>query len=240
MKFILSAFLFLTSLSAYCQRKPFKISTEHLTANIYVHTSYGMPDGKTPFPANGLYVVTDNGVILIDTPWDEDQTQQLIDTIAQRYGKKIILCISTHHHGDRTAGIDVLKKHGIKTYSSLFTKQIAMQKGEKQPEFTFSKDTTFRVGNTMLQTFYPGAGHSKDNIVIWFPQSRVLFGGCFIKSLDTNDIGYTGDADIKQWPLSIVRVKTHFNNIKYIVPGHQGWKGDTLMFSHTLNILKHK
>src|ERR1700741_3448527 len=147
MKFILSTFLLSTSLLAYSQGKSFKINTTHLTVNIYVHTSYGMPDGKTPFPANGLYIVTDAGVILIDTPWDEDQTQQLIDMIAQRYGKKIVLCISTHHHGDRTAGVDLLKKHGIKTYSSLLTKQIAKQRGEKQPEFTFSKDTIFHVGN---------------------------------------------------------------------------------------------
>src|SRR5882757_9594883 len=115
MKYILLALILLSSVFAKAQTRPFRISTKHLTGNVYVYISYGLPDDKTPFPANGLYIVTPASIVLIDTPWDEDQTQQLIDTIKQRYNQKIVLCISTHFHTDRTAGLDVLKKNGTKT-----------------------------------------------------------------------------------------------------------------------------
>lgn len=221
------------------QTRPFKISTTHLTGNVYVYVSYGLPDDKTPFPANGLYIVTANGIILIDTPWDEAQTQQLVDTLQRRYKQKIKLCISTHFHSDRTAGLDLLKKNGVKTYATVLTNQLAKRHGNKQAEFTFSKDTVFNVGGGVaVQTFFPGGGHTKDNIVVWLPQSKVLFGGCLIKSMETNSIGYTADANIPEWPGSITRVKNRFKNIRYLIPGHQGWQGDMLMFGHTISIVK--
>ncbi|MBB6128026.1 subclass B1 metallo-beta-lactamase [Mucilaginibacter lappiensis] len=240
MKYILFALFLLSSVFAKAQSKPFRISTKHLTGNVYVYISYGLPDGKTPFPANGLYIVTPAGIILIDTPWDEDQTRQLIDTIKQRYHQKIALCIANHFHTDRTAGLDVLKKNGTKTYTTVLTKQLAKQHNDKQPEFTFTKDTVFNVGGVKVQTYFPGEGHTKDNIVIWLPQTKVLFGGCLIKSMDTNEQGYTADGNITEWPLSVTRVKNHFNDIKYLIPGHQGWQGGTQMLDHTIDIAKQK
>ncbi|WP_183563727.1 subclass B1 metallo-beta-lactamase [Mucilaginibacter sp. SP1R1] len=240
MKLLSFALLLLLPVLTKAQTRPFKISTTHLTGNVYVYVSYGLPDDKTPFPANGLYVITKAGIVLIDTPWDEDQTQQLIDTLQHKYHQKIRLCISTHFHSDRTAGLDVLKKNGIKTYTSVLTKKLAKQNGNKQPEFTFSKDTVFNVGGVSVQTYYPGEGHTRDNIVIWLPQSKVLFGGCLIKSTETNSIGYVADANVAEWPRSVARVKARFKNIRYVIPGHQGWQGDTLLFGHTLKVIKGK
>src|ERR1700761_4276578 len=131
MKFKLFACLLLASACAFGQEKHFKITTTHLVDNIYVHTSYGLPDGKNPFPSNGLYIVTGAGVILIDTPWGDDQTEQLLTLLNARYHKKVLYFISTHYHDDRTGGIDVLKKHGIKTYGTILTKQLAIEHNDK-------------------------------------------------------------------------------------------------------------
>jgi len=240
MKYLLFALLLLSSVFTKAQTKPFRISTQHLTGNVYVYISYGLPDGKTPFPANGLYIVTPAGIVLIDTPWDEDQTRQLINTVKQCYNQKIVLCISTHFHTDRTAGLDVLKKNGTKTYTSILTKQLAKQHNDKQPEFTFTKDTVFNVGGVKVQTYFPGEGHTKDNIVIWLPQTKVLFGGCLIKSMGTNEQGYTADGNIAEWPLSVNRAKNRFQDIKYLIPGHQGWQGGAQMLDHTIEIAKQK
>jgi metallo-beta-lactamase class B len=52
------------------------------------------------------------------------------------------------------------------------------------PQYTFTHDTTFNIAGVTLQAYYPGAGHTRDNIVVWVPQDKVLFGGCLIKSLE--------------------------------------------------------
>jgi len=230
-------FVFLVfSVAVYGQTKALKIT--HLTGNIYVCTSYGILDDGSVYPANGLYIVTPTGVIMIDTPWDETQTRQLLDTLQSRYHKQVLMCVSTHFHADRVGGVDVLKAKGIKTYCTALTKQLAKKNGDKQPEFTFKSDTTFHIGNVVVHAYYPGPGHTQDNIVVWLPQSKVLFGGCFIKSFDSHDIGNIADADLKAWPSSIENVRAQFKDIRYVIPGHEGWRGDTSQFGHTLALLK--
>ncbi|PSL48373.1 metallo-beta-lactamase class B [Chitinophaga niastensis] len=238
MKLIISLFFSLIlSSTLFAQDSTFRISTTHLTGNFYVYTSYGKY-ANTIFPANGLYVVTDSGIVIIDTPWSEAQTQQLIDTLTQQYHQKIVLAIATHFHDDRTIGLDVFKKNGIKTYTSKLTADLCKAGGYKQPEFTFDKDTTFTVGKLRIQTYYPGEGHTKDNLLIWFPKDQILYGGCFIKSLEAKTIGFTGDSNLAQWPASLHNVATRFKHTRYIIPGHQGWQGNAEMITHTLELLK--
>ena len=46
-----------------------------LTTDFYIYTTYQEING-TAFPANGLYVLTSDGAILVDTPWDLPSLQQ--------------------------------------------------------------------------------------------------------------------------------------------------------------------
>jgi metallo-beta-lactamase class B len=106
------------------------------------------------------------------------------------------------------------------------------------PEFTFTKDTVFAIGGKKIQTFYPGKGHTTDNIVIWIADEKVLYGGCFIKSTENQSLGNIADADVKVWPKSIKRAMKQFPDPKFIIPGHFGWDGNGL--KHTLELLQQK
>jgi metallo-beta-lactamase class B len=222
--------------SMYGQSKMLDIN--YLTTNTYVYTNYHAYDG-TMVPANGLYVVTNDGVILIDALWDETQTQPLLDSIEARHHQKVKLCVVTHFHDDRTAGLDILKKQGIKTYSSFLTYTKGKEKGEKTAEFPFYSDTTFNLGGVEFQTFFPGHGHSPDNIVIWFPKTRILYGGCFIKSLDSKGLGNLEDADVASWQLAIKKTMKKFKSPKFVIPGHYSWTNKNALM-HTLYLLTGK
>ena len=206
-----------------------------LAPDVYVFTTY-QPYGGSPYPANGLYIVTDAGVALIDTPWDTTQCQPLLDSIAARHHQSVRWSISTHAHADRTGSIDVLKRLGIATYSSRQTQAICRERGECVAEFGFLKDTTFQLGDLQIETFYPGAGHAPDNIVVWLPQSQVLYGGCFIKSTRAGTLGNMGDADVNQWPASIQAVQNRFPTPSFVIPGHESWKNINSL-QHTAKLL---
>ncbi len=214
-----------------------RLAIAHLAGDCYVYTTW-MPISDKPFSANGMYVVTDSGVVMIDTPWDVAQTAPLLDSIRARHGKPVIACIVTHVHEDRTGGLDILKARGIRTYSSKRTWLIEpdTSQGERRAEFYFEKDTTFHFGRHTLRTYFPGEGHTSDNIVIWCAPERVLFGGCLVKSTDAADLGYTGAANIAAWPASIRNVKRTFPQPAYIIPGHQGWTSRASL-DHTLKLL---
>jgi metallo-beta-lactamase class B len=113
-----------------------------------------------------MYLVTGKGVVMFDVPWDTTQYQPLFDSIYSRYHQPVVLCICTRFHDDRTAGLSYLKQRGIPTWSSVLTKELCALHHTNEAVNVFTKDTTFTVGNYSFRTFYPGAGHTKDNIVI--------------------------------------------------------------------------
>lgn len=236
LKYLLLLILIFKISFSYSQEEKKNIKITHLTGNFYVHTSFKLLN-NVPFPSNGLFAITEQGVYLFDTPWDEEQTVQLTDSIEKRFHKKIILCVVTHSHDDRTAGLDVLKKYGVRTYSSEMTKKICIEKKEKTADFIFLKDTVFSENSFSFETFYPGEGHTKDNIVIWFPEARILYGACIVKSVESWGLGNVKDANLDEWPKSIFRIIDKYPDISYVIPGHMKWSGKKALI-HTLKLLK--
>lgn len=235
--------LILVMIAAFCntlhaQQSNTPLAITHLTGDFYVYTTY-KPVGGKPYPSNSMYVVTKKGIVLIDTPWDTTQFQPLLDSIEARHHQKAVLCIATHYHDDRTGGLDHFSKKGIATWSSQYTKQLCITNNEKQAAHTFTNDTTFTIGGHTFQTFYPGEGHTKDNIVIWFKKEKVLYGGCFVKSTQSKGLGNIADANVTAWPQSVQKLMSFCKNPLYVIPGHMSWE-DHSSLSHTLQLLQPK
>lgn len=229
-------FAFVISFNLCGQTLHNQLNITHLDGDFYVFTTYRVFKG-TLFPSNGMYVVTNDGVVLIDTPWDTTQFQVLLDSIKIKHNKNVVLCIATHSHEDRTGGLEYYKQNGIKTYTTLQTDQISKSRNENQAAFLILRDTVFNVGQYSFQTYYPGAGHTPDNIVIWFPKNKILYGGCLVKSTEAIDLGNLNDADPKQWPSTIKKIKKKFGKPNYVIPGHQDWSDHTSL-DHTLKLLR--
>jgi metallo-beta-lactamase class B len=217
------------------QAKTSKLDIVHLTGDAYVYSTYHEYKGNL-ISSNSVYLLTSDGAVLFDTPWDSTQFQPLLDSIKFKHGKKVVLCIATHSHEDRTGGLEFYRQKGIKTYTTRQTDLISQVKQEKRAEFLLEKDSTFQVGQYKFQTFYPGPGHTPDNIVIWVNKSKILYGGCFVKSTEASDLGNLADANVAAWPQSIKHVQQRFKHPKYVIPGHQGWSS-RLSLIHTLDLI---
>ncbi len=213
-----------------------KLVISHLTGDFYVYTTYGSYKNE-PVPSNSMYMVTSEGIVLFDTPWDSTQFQPLLDSIKIKHNKNVVLCISTHFHEDRTAGLEYYRRLGIKTYTTEQTDELSKIRNEKRAEFLIYKDSIFTVGQHIFQTYYGGQGHSPDNIVIWFDKEKILYGGCLVKSTEAEDLGNLSDANVKEWATTIENIQHKFINPSYIIPGHLDWhKKESL--AHTLLLIQ--
>jgi glyoxylase-like metal-dependent hydrolase (beta-lactamase superfamily II) len=228
--------LFLCAGTLFAQQHKPDIKITRLTGNFYICTSYKILNGS-PFPSNSMYLLTEKGVVLFDTPWDSTDFQPLLDSIDQKHHAKVILCIATHFHDDRSAALFYYASKGIKTYSSSLTRELCKADNAKKAEFVFNTDTTFSIGSYVFKTYFPGEGHTKDNIVIWFEKEKLLYGGCFVKSTENNDIGNIQDANVKIWPASVKKLMQKFPNPKFVIPGHFSWN-DKNSLQHTLQLLQ--
>ena len=225
------AFIFsLTNIFAQAQ-KP-KLTISHLTGDFYIYTTYNTYK-ESQVPANGLYLVTNRGVVLFDTPWDTTQFQPLLDSIKLKHNKSVVLCIATHFHSDRTAGLEYYRQQGIKTYTTLLTDELSKKNDKKRAQFLIAKDTVFNVGQYSFETYYPGQGHTADNIVIWFKKEKILYGGCLIKSADDEDLGFLGDANEAAYASTIKNVQQKCRQPKFVIVGHGDWANINSL-EHTL------
>jgi metallo-beta-lactamase class B len=213
-----------------------KLVISHLTGDFYIYTTYGSYKNEL-VPSNSMYMVTSKGVVLFDTPWDSTQFQPLLDSIKIRHNKNVVLCISTHFHEDRTAGLEFYRSKGIKTYTTKQTDELSKLRNEKRAEFLIYKDSIFTVGQHKFQTYYGGQGHSPDNIVIWFDNEKILYGGCLVKSTEAEDLGNLSDANVKAWATTIENIQQKFISPYYIIPGHLDWHSNESL-THTLLLIQ--
>jgi metallo-beta-lactamase class B len=229
-------FIFVFLLAAHVAGAQPKLEITKLTNDFFIFTTYQVYKG-TIFPANGMYVVTNRGVVLIDSPWDTTQFQPLLDTIWNRHQMNVVLAVATHSHEDRTAGLEFLKGKGVQTFTSRLTDEISRKDHQKRAEFLFRSDTTFVVGGHSFEAYYPGPGHTEDNIVVWFPGERLLYGGCLIKSVEAENLGNLADANLASWPATLNKIKKRYGKMNYVIPGHQKWTDNTAV-DHTLMLLR--
>ena len=234
---IYTLFIFLFSLMrTYGQTFGHRLEISYLTGDFYIYTTYGSYQGN-PVPANSMYLVTSKGVILFDTPWDSTQFQPLLDSIRIKHHLDVVVCISTHFHADRTAGLAYYRQKGIKTYTTELTDSLSRLRNEKRAEFIIPNDTIFSIGEHVFQTYYGGRGHSPDNIVIWFDKEKILYGGCLVKSTEADDLGNLSDANVKDWDVTIRNIQQKFRNPNFVIPGHLDWHNKESLV-HTLKLIQ--
>lgn len=203
-----------------------------------MHTSYNTFDGVT-YPSNGLVVQEGDSLYLIDPAWGVPATRALLQKIEQEIGLPIHRAVATHFHDDRVAGVDLLERQGIEVYAHPETQRRARMEGNAVPDLTFT--ALDQPGETMpfgpVEILYPGPAHSPDNVMVWIPEQKVLFGGCAIRAADATMLGNTEDADLTSWPKAIRRAQKRYPQAEIVVPGH-GAIGGTELLTHTLELFE--
>jgi metallo-beta-lactamase class B len=204
---------------------------------LWIHTTTKVyPDG-TIYPANGMVLETRRGSILVDTGWTESQTDTLLSWARHQLGKPLLRAVVTHAHEDRMGGIEALIREHVPVFGLALTHTLAQQQGFAHgPQAVPNLETKIWRDSDGFEVFYPGAGHARDNIVVYFRHQHVLFGGCLVKSITAHDLGNTADAILSEWPLTIERVRESFPGAKVVVPGHGTIQGGPL--EHSLQLLK--
>jgi metallo-beta-lactamase class B len=206
-----------------------------IAPGVWLYTTTALLAPGLVFPSNGLLIEDGHQSILIDPGTHPDQARVLLHW-AQGMGRPVCLAVSTHFHSDRTGGIPAVREAGIRAVASPLTCALARRSGQPVPApidgFTDGA-LSIRPG---LELFFPGAGHTRDNIVAWLTGPRVLFGGCLLKSSTNADLGYVADAVIADWPGSVRRVRDRYQAAAFVIPGHGTIRGDAI--GRTLSLLK--
>jgi metallo-beta-lactamase class B VIM len=217
----------------------YPVTLSKLAEGVWVHTTnYTLP-GQNPIPSNGLVVVDGNDVILVDGAWGELATISLLEKVKAETGKAVTKMIVTHHHADRTAGVDAAEWQGIQVFTHPDTPVLAARAGFAAPNTSVAalKAPKSRTKVGSLEISYPGHGHASDNLVVYIPSAAVLYGGCAVRGAGAKTLGNTSDADLEKWAESLNWVKATYPKAQIVVPGH-GKGANLSLIDGTLALLK--
>jgi len=207
-----------------------------VSANTFVHTSYKRTNDFGNVPCNGLVVRNGAEVIVFDTPTNDTSAAELIRWVQDSLHCRITAVIPTHFHDDCLGGLKAFHANGIPSYAHDRTIELALANSMTVPQNGFSESLSLKVGTETITATFHGEGHTKDNVVGYFPSEHVLFGGCLIKELEAGK-GYLGDANEAAWSGTVEAVKQAYPEVTVVVPGH-GQYGDGKLLDYTLQLFK--
>ena len=189
------------------------------------------------FISNAGFVVTDDGVVVVDALGSPALADELIAEIRRVTAQPIRYVIVTHFHADHIYGLQAFKAVGAtiiahpagREYLSSDTAQRRLE-ASRQEMFPWiddqtrllgadrwldQEDSTLRVGSHAFRIRHVGPAHTPEDLVVYVPKAGVLFAGDLVFR---GRIPYVGQADSRQWIESLTTLIGF--KPRLVIPGH--------------------
>lgn len=209
---------------------------EQISANVYEHISFLQTESFGKVSCNGMIVTDNNEAIVFDTAIDDKTSRKLLEIISKKLNCKVKAVVATHFHEDCVGGLDAFHKQSIPSYAQKLTLELTKQNGAVVPQNGIDTQQEFQIGNQKVYARYFGEGHTRDNIVGYFPTEKALFGGCLIKENGAGK-GNLADANVKDWSETVRKLKTAYPDIDIVIPGH-GKTGGKELLDYTIQLFE--
>lgn len=195
----------------------------------------GSPANRN-FISNAGFVVTQDGVIVIDALGSPALALRLLAEIRKHTDKPVTHVIVTHYHADHIYGLQTLKAAGAKViahqaareYLNSDTARLRLEASRIELAPWIDEDTRLVpadewldserdlvIGGVALRIKPVGPSHTPEDLVIYLPQEKVLFAGDLVFR---NRIPFVGQADSRQWIKALDALL--FFDASVILPGH--------------------
>ncbi len=183
-------------------------------------------------PENSVVYVGRDHVTVVGATWTPQTAELLTAEIRKVTALPVTEVIDTNHDPDRFGGNAYFKQIGARIISIALTHELLQKEGEgliKQtqaalpdypsvpivlPDTTYPGD--FTLQNGAVRALYLGPTHKPDDIFVYFPQEKVLYGGCALKA----QLGNMDGADPVEYAKTLQKLKALSLPIDVIVAGH--------------------
>ncbi len=229
---------FVNAQEAQSQRVKNDVALIRLTENMALYTAF-MYFNSGFVPMNGLIINTKQGLVMVDAPWSRKHTKYVLKKARKMFKKRVKYAILTCGNPERIGGISELHRKKVISLAQRKTAQRMVENGFLPPDYRldFQSDTTLYFGKTSFEIYFPGAGYSPDNITVYLPNERILFGGGLIKSATSRYLGNTRTANLPEWEKSIQKLYDKYPYVRVVIPAQGRYAGFELI-KHSFNLVK--
>ncbi|MBN4075824.1 MAG: hypothetical protein COA71_12795 [SAR86 cluster bacterium] len=212
-KFFSAVLITVFASSSYAQPEPSAIELIKIEDDLYVIHNPAVPGNVT-------VLLTDEGVIMVDNKfaWDYDNMMDMLATITDQPVKYVI---NTHYHGDHSGGNERAQADGTVVVASenARLKMVDANQGG-QPDVTLDEHAFVHLGGKVAEIFRFGRSHTDGDVVVYFPEHRVLAtGDMFTYGDDVPQlIDYAGGGSARAWTRTLDQAL--MLDFGTVVPGH--------------------
>lgn len=212
---------------------PIKQVSEHC---YYAAGAPGAATDNEGFISNAGFIVTDDGVVVLDALGSPSLGKALLDNIRKVTDKPIRIVVVTHYHADHVYGLQVFQDEGAEIIAprgayEYIDAPVAMQRLEERrlsldpwvnddtrlvrPDRLVEESYEFSLGGIDFLVSYLGSAHSEGDMTLYVAQDRVLYSGDIIFE---GRVPFVGEADTQAWVETLRRLETE--ELAALVPGH--------------------
>jgi cyclase len=171
-------------------------------------------------PGNTTVLVTNEGVVLVDDKFEIDH-ENIMAQLKKITNQPVKYVINTHYHADHSGGNPKLQALGAQVVTSQQARDKMVEiKQPGQANITLENSVRLFVGGKRIEVYRFGRAHTDGDIVVLFPDHRVLSAGDMFTVGDATPqlVDYAGGGSARDWPVTLDGVlKLDFDQV---VPGH--------------------
>jgi glyoxylase-like metal-dependent hydrolase (beta-lactamase superfamily II) len=189
------------------------------------------------FISNAGFVVTGDGVVVVDALGSPALARELIAEIRRITPQPIRYVIVTHYHADHIYGLQAFKAAGATIVAHAGGREYLNSEGAQQrlqvsrqdlfpaidgathlvpaDRWLTAADTRLRVGRFDFRIRHVGPAHTTEDLVVHVPRRGVLFAGDL---MFRGRIPFVGQADSRQWIESLAGLIALQPRV--VIPGH--------------------
>jgi cyclase len=233
----LLGFLLLTVIGAYSAAAPVQaaqappVAVKQVASDLYFFFDYS--------GSNSVFLVTNEGVLVIDTRQHPRAGEELIAAIRKITDQPIHWVINSHFHGDHTFGNAAFKAVGATFVAQEETPRIMQKVQAKEmarrqdyfkshnydpnevklilPDVTFRREMTIWLGGREVRLMYLGPGQQDGDTFVYFPHARALFTPGSFATRNIPNMAFT--TSVESWLALLDRV-AGMPDVDRILPAH--------------------
>jgi cyclase len=210
---LLSVAMFGAYAYAQLEQQPSTLNLVTLADDLYViHNDF--------VPGNVTALVTDSGVLLVDDKYEVDH-DNILAQLKTVTSQPVRYVINTHYHGDHSGGNARLQAQNAQVVASERARAKMVESRQPGlPDITVEGRGHVYLGGKRAELYYFGRSHTDGDLVVLFPDHRVLAAGDMFTFGDATPelIDYAGGGSAKDWTSTLDgALRLDFDRV---VPGH--------------------